>query len=136
MRNVAAVVLLPPLLYGLSMFLLEPVHKPEKDEKPAELVVKSGIYHVSGEHARGQYEGAVSLRKTGDVTYQLTYDTGAVGFGIRKGKELSVGWHGRAVRGGGVTVYTIGADSLEGIWTAGNGETYPETLEFLKELKK
>lgn len=89
----------------------------------------SGRYRVTGSEpgGAGKYSGTVTVQKTGDVTYQVTWqigDTRYVGTGIGSPEGLAVGY--RSGTSTGIAIYSQEGAVMKGYWTYAGGKTVGE----------
>ncbi len=85
-----------------------------------------GVYNCQGANPSGQgnYKGAVSIIKNGDV-YQITWNIGAqtyMGVGILEENTFSVGYASSDKSWFGIVVYKVSGNTLTGKWTMNGGK--------------
>jgi hypothetical protein len=96
---------------------------------PAVAQELAGRYRVKGSDPGGgsPYTGTVTIQKTGDVTYQVTWqigDTRYVGTGIGSPEGLAVGY--KAGADSGIAIYSQEGGAMKGYWTYAGGKTVGE----------
>lgn len=86
----------------------------------------AGSYDVAGTDpgGGGSYAGVVTIRKTGDATYQVTWVIGNdtfIGTGIGSTEGLAVAY--KSGPNIGVAIYNLGQSGMvEGFWTYAGGK--------------
>ena|SRR3990167_4200578 len=101
-----------------------------------QVLLSSGEYKCEGTTPMGKYQLFLDVQVRGNIYDLIWHDNmvQAQGFGVRNGDNLAVIY--RTILGEfGVSNYKLSPGRLDGMWSIGDGEIYPEVC-ILADLRE